>query len=51
MVREYQIERRYSEFEELYEEIFYNYPGCIVAPFPGKNIESFIKIKLGLGIS
>ena len=46
---EYQIERRYSDFAELYESVFYNQPGYILHPFPGKNLESFLRIKLGLG--
>lgn len=46
---EYQVQRRFSDFADLYEEVFYNHPGYILYPFPGKNLESFIKIKLGLG--
>lgn len=45
----YQIQRRFSDFADLYEEVLYNHPGDIMYPFPGKNLESFIKIKLGLG--
>jgi hypothetical protein len=46
---DYQIERRYSEFVDLYEMLFYNQPGYILAPFPSKGFTSFIKIKLGIG--
>lgn len=48
-LKDYQIERRYSEFVQLYDQLFYNYPGYILAPFPDKGLESFMKIKLGLG--
>lgn len=47
----YQIERRFSDFLELYEAIFYNQPGYILSSFPGKCFDSFIKFKLGLGTS
>lgn len=35
---EYQIQRRFSDFADLYEEVFYNHPGYIMYPFPGKNL-------------
>jgi hypothetical protein len=47
----YQIERRYSDFLDLYEGLFYNQPGFILMPFPGKGLESFIKVKFGIGTS
>lgn len=48
--KDYQIERRYSDFVEFYEALFYNHPGYVLAPFPGKGLESFMKIKLGIGM-
>jgi hypothetical protein len=49
--QQYQIELRYSDFLYLYEGLFYNQPGYILAPFPGKGLESFIKVKFGIGTS
>lgn len=47
--RQYQIERRFSDFLDLHETIFYNHPGYILPPFPGKTLQSFIHLKLGIG--
>lgn len=47
---EYQIQRRFSDFVDFYESIFYLHPGHILGPFPDKNFDTFIRLKLGLGI-
>lgn len=48
---EYELERRFSDFADLYEQLFYNQPGYILHPFPEKTLQSFIKIKLNISIS
>lgn len=34
----YEIERRFSDFADLYDQIFYNHPGYILYPFPNKTL-------------
>ena len=46
---EYQIQRRYSDFVSFYDSLLYNQLGYILCPFPEKGLDSFIKLKLGLG--
>lgn len=33
-IKAYAIQRRFSDFVDLYEQLFYNQPGYILLPFP-----------------
>lgn len=49
-LQDFVIERRFSDFADLYDQLFYNQPGYILFPFPEKSLDSFMKIKLGLTV-